>query len=192
MVTCLVLPLPQHPIRLPSANLLLRNRHVPSHVRLVSLSSFFSLPRPSLQSPIISIQLILVIVSSDFTSEALGDPRCPLGSKMEDVSDHLLVEGYLTKIRGFGRNRKRWFRLTENYVAFYTADAGSLISYIDTSRVESVRDVSKYRFELVSSVPFGASGASSMLLEARTEDVQFLLACLFVSRFPSRPKSDGS
>ncbi|EGD80101.1 hypothetical protein PTSG_10374 [Salpingoeca rosetta] len=86
--------------------------------------------------------------------------------------DELLCEGYLKKIRGFAQNRRRWFRVTANHIAFFSADGGSLISYIHRDHVSDVRDISKYRFLISTHKPFGASGASSMILEASTPEAK--------------------
>ena len=102
----------------------------------------------------------------------LADPSSPLGAKMQDVVDDLLAEGFLRKIRGFGRNRSRWFRLTNTYFAFYTEDAGSLIAYVPRAAIVDVRDVSNTRFSISTTVPFGASGQSHMVLEARSAAVR--------------------
>lgn len=104
----------------------------------------------------------------------LADPSSPLGAKMQDVVDDLLSEGFLRKIRGFGRNRNRWFRLTNTYFAFYTEDAGSLVAYVPRAAIVDVRDVSATRFSINTTVPFGASGQSHMVLEGRSAAVGLL------------------
>ena len=83
----------------------------------------------------------------------------------------MLAEGILRKIRGFARNRSRWFRLTRAFFAFYTADGGSLIAHVPRASVQEVQDIDARRFLVRTAVPFGISGSNSMLLEARTPEV---------------------
>eukprot|EP00048_Salpingoeca_helianthica_P016791 m.234249 g.234249 ORF g.234249 m.234249 type:complete len:263 (-) comp19516_c0_seq1:23-811(-) len=87
--------------------------------------------------------------------------------------DKPVVEGYLRKIRGFAQNRTRFFRLTEKYFAFYARDRGELISYVHRSEIQSITDKDARRFEVKTSAVFGASGATSMVLEAPDEKVKF-------------------
>ena len=86
--------------------------------------------------------------------------------------DPVLAEGYLKKIRGFGQNRDRFFRATSNHFAFYARDCGELISYVNGTDISELRHLGKYRFEVITKVAFGASGAHSMVIEARTPAIK--------------------
>ena len=101
----------------------------------------------------------------------LDDPASPLGATMQEVVDELLAEGPLRKIRGFARNRSRWFRLTTKYFSFYTEDGGQLIAYVPRAAICDVLDISAHRFSIKTSLTFGASGLCEMLLEARSPEV---------------------
>lgn len=87
-------------------------------------------------------------------------------------SDPVFAEGYLKKIRGFGQNRRRFFRVTLNHFAFYARDCGELISYVKRSDISELRDLGEDAFEVVTSVAFGASGSSRMILRAKNAAVK--------------------
>ena len=85
----------------------------------------------------------------------------------EEVGE-LLCEGYLVKLRGFARNRKRWFRVTTGTVSFYERDGGRCIATTPRSNISRVADAgaTARNFTLVTTLPFGKSGQSSMTLQA--------------------------
>eukprot|EP00055_Hartaetosiga_balthica_P001836 m.2006 g.2006 ORF g.2006 m.2006 type:complete len:268 (-) comp1692_c0_seq1:64-867(-) len=85
--------------------------------------------------------------------------------------DHLICEGYLKKIRGFAQNRRRWFRLTQKYFAYFQEDGGRFIAFIERSNIVDVESVSPLKFVLRTSTPFGASEQHEMVLEGKTEEV---------------------
>jgi hypothetical protein len=87
--------------------------------------------------------------------------------------DMPLAEGYLKKIRGFARNRTRFFRLTDKFFTFYARDRGELISYVPRSEIQAITDIGSLRFEVTTSTVFGASGAKSMVLEAPDERIKY-------------------
>ena len=70
--------------------------------------------------------------------------------------EELLCEGYLLKIRGAMKNRRRHFRLTTHQLSFYTRDAGEIIASVNLSDVSAVTDVSKTRMRVITKEPFGA------------------------------------
>eukprot|EP00035_Acanthoeca_spectabilis_P024267 m.453084 g.453084 ORF g.453084 m.453084 type:complete len:278 (-) comp20434_c0_seq1:107-940(-) len=84
----------------------------------------------------------------------------------------LLCEGYLRKIRGWGQNRTRWFRLSGKSFAYFTKDAGELIGSVAVGEIESVKSVSKYQLCITTTVPFGKSNMLEMVLEAPSETVR--------------------
>lgn len=99
--------------------------------------------------------------------------------------DVLLCEGYLKKIRGIGQNRKRWFRLTETQIAYFTRESGSPISSLNRRDISSVEDQSPTRILILSRAPWGQSQSKEMLLEAADEEAKNKwLLCL------RQPKAD--
>ena len=77
--------------------------------------------------------------------------------------DRPIVEGYLKKIRGFWQNRKRYFRLTAKYIAFYEHNGGALIAAVERANIYAVNDLEPRRFELRTTCVFGASGLATMV-----------------------------
>lgn len=78
----------------------------------------------------------------------------------------------MRKIRGFGRNRTRWFRLTQKFFAYYTHDGGSLIAFVPRQHIVGIDDLpTTGRFVVRTSVSFGATGGQQMLLEAKNARV---------------------
>jgi len=97
----------------------------------------------------------------------------PANAGMDDGSDELLAEGYLKKIRGFGRNRIRWFRLTAQFLAYYTVDGGSLIAYVPRAAISGVDNLpTTTRFVVRTKQAFGATGGTDMLLEAKNAKIK--------------------
>ncbi len=96
-----------------------------------------------------------------------------LKEMQEEHEDELLVcEGYLKKLRGFGRSRKRWFRLTKARLCFYTKHGGAMISSCWRRDILIVAEKGPRLITITTSVPFGASQQSSMLLEAPSNAVK--------------------
>lgn len=95
---------------------------------------------------------------------------------MTDIDDDevLLCEGYLRKIRGWGQNRTRWFRLTTKQFAFFAKDAGELLSSCARDGIKSVVDMpgEPLRFQIETIKPFGRTDNRVMVLEAPTAAVK--------------------
>eukprot|EP00039_Didymoeca_costata_P001382 m.52012 g.52012 ORF g.52012 m.52012 type:complete len:355 (-) comp10767_c0_seq1:227-1291(-) len=89
-----------------------------------------------------------------------------------DKTDKLLCEGYLRKIRGWGQNRTRWFRLTTSQFEFYSKDAGDLLAYCAVEDIASVTDLGGLRFQVETKKPFGRTSNQTMMLEASTSIVK--------------------
>lgn len=89
-----------------------------------------------------------------------------------ESGERILCEGYLRKIRGWGQNRTRWFRLTTQSISFYTKDAGERIASCLVSEIVSVTQDSGKRFKLLTSTPFGRTQNKLMLLEAPSQPVK--------------------
>eukprot|EP00050_Salpingoeca_kvevrii_P006256 m.288312 g.288312 ORF g.288312 m.288312 type:complete len:395 (+) comp11947_c0_seq1:115-1299(+) len=84
----------------------------------------------------------------------------------EDEDEILLCEGYLNKLRGIGQTRRRYFRLTNKRFAYFTEDAGELISMVLSDQIEAVADVDKTKIRVVTVSPMGTSSSNEVLLEA--------------------------
>eukprot|EP00040_Diaphanoeca_grandis_P039490 m.259220 g.259220 ORF g.259220 m.259220 type:complete len:296 (+) comp37707_c0_seq1:260-1147(+) len=89
-----------------------------------------------------------------------------------DPDENILCEGYLRKIRGWGQNRTRWFRLTNKYISFHTKDAGDRIASCLVTELVSVQDDKGRRFKLMTSTPFGRTQNTCMILESPSVPVK--------------------
>lgn len=99
------------------------------------------------------------------------------GSSQSD--EELLCEGYLTKHRGVGQSRTRWFRLTTKKLTYYTKDAGELIASCLTDDIASVTDLDKRQMRVITREPFGQSHKAEMVLEAPNQRVKQKWFCAF-------------
>ena len=79
-------------------------------------------------------------------AEGAAEDAAMAGQEARD--DLLLCEGYLKKIRGWGQNRTRWFRLTTNEFSFYSKDAGDLLAQCPHDNIASVSSKEGTRFEV--------------------------------------------
>lgn len=70
----------------------------------------------------------------------------PLGVTRQDDGVEMVCEGYLVKLRGFGRNRRRWFQLTSRDIAFYEHDGGALVAITPRDNICAVTDINAQIF----------------------------------------------
>jgi len=103
-------------------------------------------------------------------AEGAAEDAAMAGQEARD--DLLLCEGYLKKIRGWGQNRTRWFRLTTNEFSFYSKDAGDLLAQCPHDNIASVSSKEGTRFEVETKTPFGRTENCTMLLEAPSMPVK--------------------
>jgi len=90
----------------------------------------------------------------------------------EEEGEQLLCEGYLRKIRGWGQNRTRWFRLTSKELSFWSKDAGELLSSCGLDGILDVKTMEGTRFQVETEKPFGRSDNRVMVLEAPSDAVK--------------------
>jgi len=89
-----------------------------------------------------------------------------------EEGETLLCEGYLRKIRGWGQNRTRWFRLTSKELSFWSKDAGELLSSCGLDGILDVKTMDGTRFQVETEKPFGRSDNRVMILEAPSDVVK--------------------
>ena len=65
-------------------------------------------------------------------------------STSQGMEGELLCEGYLLKRRGVAQNRRRWFRLTEQYLTYYDLDGGDVLDKVPRKVISSVERVSAH------------------------------------------------
>lgn len=90
----------------------------------------------------------------------------------DEDGEQLLCEGYLRKIRGWGQNRTRWFRLTSKELSFWSKDAGELLSSCGLEGIQDVQTMEGTRFQVETEKPFGRSDNRVMVLEAPSDAVK--------------------
>lgn len=69
----------------------------------------------------------------------------------------IIAEGYLSKLRGLGQTKNRYFRLTHSSFAFFAEEEGTLIDVIDVAKILTVSDVDTCNLRVITKEPFGAS-----------------------------------
>lgn len=105
---------------------------------------------------------------------AMASEEVVISAPNEDEEIDLVCEGYLVKLRGFARNRKRWFRLFPNSMAFYEFEGGPRIAITPRSNIANVVDggFSSRNITITTTRPFGKSGQSTMTLQAPSMGVK--------------------
>ncbi|XP_062512608.1 uncharacterized protein LOC134188459 [Corticium candelabrum] len=77
--------------------------------------------------------------------------------------EELICEGCLTKVRGAGKKR-RWFRLTNKAICYYTENGGKLMATLELDRIDAVKSQDNETFIVHGSYNFSASGKPNMTL----------------------------
>jgi len=89
------------------------------------------------------------------------------------IRDILLGEGYLTMMKNQKKKGKEYhFRLTENHLSFYAANASSLISKVNKTDIIHIEDVAASKqFVIKTAVPWGLpeDQVTELLVQAKDE-----------------------
>lgn len=107
-----------------------------------------------------------------FASIHASNPQGPAPLAQANQSRILFCEGYLSKIRGLGQTRKRFFRFTSESLTYYTEEAGEAISSMIAPHVEYFSDSGKCRMRVTTKRPFGKSDMLETVLETPSEAVK--------------------